>query len=193
MTRRDAVENRERVLEAAVAVVGEHGPSASTELIAERAGVGVGTVFRHFPTKQDLLAAVFEQLLTRIGDHARERSGEKDAGAAFFATLEYAVEQSATKKVVFEALVAGGMDLRKRAWAGGMREALTAALERAQAAGAVRRDVGIDEVMAVLAATTRAVEFAAPSVRAKTIEVLLDGLRPSGGRSGPRAARSRRG
>lgn len=167
-------------------VFGARGTSTSTEVIAERAGVGVGTVFRHFPTKQDLLTAVFERMLVRIGDHARARVLDKDPGAGFFATLRFAIDQSAIKKAIADALMSGGMDLRKRAWAGGMRDALTALLERAQAAGAVRDDIGIEEVMAVLAATTRAAEFAPPSTRAKTIEILLDGLRV------PRRARSKK-
>lgn len=192
MTRRDAVENRERVLEAAIAVFSAHGAAASTELIAERAGVGVGTVFRHFPTKEALHTAVFERLLTKIGDHARARAGERDPGAGFFATLVFAIEQSAAKKAVADALVAGGMDMRKRAWAGNMREALTDLLQGAQAAGAVRADVGIDEVMAVLAAATRAVEFASAASRPKTIEVLLDGLRATKAPSSRRGARSRK-
>jgi len=178
VTRRDAVENRARVLDAAIEVFGEHGVGASTDVIAVRAQVGAGTVFRHFPTKQVLLEAVFERMLGKLADHARTHAAARDAGAAFFDVLEHMIVNSTTKKAIADSLAGGGIDLRRRAWAGGLREAITALLVRAQAAGAVRDDIGIDEVMAVLVATSRAVEVSDRGLRERTIAVLLDGLRP---------------
>ena len=178
MTRRDATENRERVLDAAIAVFAEQGTGASTEVIAERAGVGAGTVFRHFPTKQTLLEAVFERMLGKLGDYVRSRGEERDAGAALFDVIQYLAMNSSTKRAVAETLAGGGMDLRKRAWGGGLREALTALLTRAQTEGAVRDDIGVDEMMGFIAATSRAAEVSTGAVRERTITALLDGLRP---------------
>src|SRR3569833_3904331 len=70
--RTDAQRNRERILRAAQEVVASHGPQASTEEVARRAGVAVGTVFRHFPTKADLLQALMKELLAQVTADATE-------------------------------------------------------------------------------------------------------------------------
>jgi len=179
MTRRDGLENRERVLRAAIAVFGEHGAEASTERVAEQANVGIATLFRHFPTKESLLAAVLEQMLGELADYARARADARDPGNAFFATLRHALEHSRTKRGVADALGTTGLDVRRRTWNGGLRDAISVLLQRAQGAHAVRTDVGVDEVMAVLAAASRALELSiGHATRERTIEVLLDGLRP---------------
>ncbi|WP_406674290.1 helix-turn-helix domain-containing protein [Nonomuraea sp. N2-4H] len=80
--RADARRNRARILAAAEEVFAERGASASTEEVAARAGVAIGTVFRHFPTKRDLLAAIMKDLRRRLhreggGAHRRRRSGHR--------------------------------------------------------------------------------------------------------------------
>src|ERR1043165_9965440 len=80
--RADAVRNRERVLEAAKAVFNAGGPEASLEAVAKRAGVGIGTLYRHFPTREDLFEAVYrrevEQLI-RLAQDLRERNDALEA------------------------------------------------------------------------------------------------------------------
>src|SRR4051812_6945466 len=96
MMRADARRNRARILETAEAVFAAKGVIASTEEIAREAGLGIGTVFRHFPTKEDLVEAV---LLARLGSLARKAAAlsEEQASPAFFTFFEYVVEQAAAK------------------------------------------------------------------------------------------------
>jgi AcrR family transcriptional regulator len=178
--RSDAQRNRTRLLEVAEQVLAERGTAASTEEIAARAGVGVATVFRHFPTKELLLEAVLVKMFDALVEGATAKLEEEDAGRAFFDVLTHIVEQSPAKKAVVDALSESGVDVRKRAWAGGLRDAITKLLTRAQKAKAVRGDVGIDEVMAVVVGASRAVEHLAHAdavVRKRTLGILLGSLR----------------
>src|ERR1700704_6892513 len=76
--RADAVRNRERVLEAAKAVFNAGGPEASLEAVAKRAGVGIGTLYRHFPTRESLFDAVYRREVDQLGDLA-ERLAQESA------------------------------------------------------------------------------------------------------------------
>lgn len=187
--RADARRNRARVLAAAEEVFAAAGTGASTEEIARRAGVGIGTVFRHFPTKEALLEAVFLGRLERLADEARGLAGADDPGAAFFGFFQRVVDHAATKNAFADALAEGGIDLADATTEVGrdLQDALAVLLERAQAAGAVRSDVGVPELKALLVGASRALELADdPAVRARTVRVVLDGLRPSaGGSAGP--------
>lgn len=180
-SRSDAVRNRARVLDAALAVFTAHGAGASTALVARRAGVGAGTVFRHFPTKDELLAAVLAHLCDPLAAAARAGLDAEDPGAAFFAVLERVIDQAATKKAIAGGIAGDALEVRRRGLARGFRDA------RAQRAAAVRRDVGIDEVMAVLVAVSRATEHAGRDValRRRTLGVIFDGLRPRRARRAP--------
>lgn len=178
--RRDAQENRERVLDAALDVFSEQGATASTETIATRAGVGVGTVFRHFPTKEQLLEAVFDHMITQLADLVNERGDARrgDAGAAFFGALDVVLERAAAKKAIAEGL-GGGFADRGRLYKARLREALGPLLADAQDAGAVRKDIGVDEVNVVLFAAMKAAEHVTdPALRKNTVRVIFDGFRP---------------
>ena len=111
--RADARRNRARLLDVAEAVFAAKGTSASTEEIAREAGVGIGTVFRHFPTKEALLEAVFVGRLQRLADEAEAHLDADDPGAAFFAFFGSAVEQSATKTAFADALAQAGVDVQE--------------------------------------------------------------------------------
>jgi AcrR family transcriptional regulator len=181
--RADARRNRERVLQAAEAVFTAQGTSASTEAIARHAGVGMGTVFRHFPTKEALLAAIIVTRQQHLIERAREQlAGAHDPGEAFFSFFERMVEQASTKKVFADALASAGVDVKKvvSPAARELREAIGALLSRAQAAGAVSADVTAAEVMALLIGAVRAAEHAGHDQRlkARTLELVLAGLRP---------------
>src|SRR5690242_19730377 len=82
--RADAVRNRQRVLSAAREAFAESGPAVSLDDVARRAGVGPGTVHRHFPTKDALFAAVIADRLQDLSTRASQLSGSPDPGAAFF-------------------------------------------------------------------------------------------------------------
>lgn len=175
--RADARRNRARVLEAADEVFATKGVGASTEEVAKRAGVGVGTVFRHFPTKEALLEAVLIGRFARLAEQARGLAAADDAGGAFFGFLHAVVDQSASKNAFAGALAQAGVDVEAALGRAGAElwEALGVLLTRAQAAGAVRPDVAVEQVVAVLVGAARAADYA-PSA----VPLILDGLRPRG-------------
>lgn len=179
--RADARRNRERVLAAAEAVFASKGTSASTEEIAREAGVGIGTLFRHFPTKEALLEAILVDRVARLGETARSLATAADPGAALFGLLTHMVEQAARKKTYVDALADAGLDTRiARSQAGQEAvQALGALLTRAQRAGAVRDDIGVAELIALVVGASRAAEHAGldRAVRTRTLQVMLDGLR----------------
>jgi AcrR family transcriptional regulator len=179
--RADARRNRERLLEVAEEVFADRGTGASTEEVARRAGVGIGTVFRHFPTKEALLEAVFIGRLTRLGERATALAASEEPGPAFFAFFSLVVDQASGKNAFAEALSAAGVNVQA-AGSGVVGEfagVLTGLLTRAQQVGAVRPDIGVDELKAVLVGASKAVEQvgADPATRARIIAILLDGLR----------------
>ena len=114
--RADALRNRARVLEAAESVFAAEGISVPVDVIAEKAGVGVGTLYRHFPTKEKLFEAILIDRLSAIAADARARMDAEDPGAAFFAFLQYLVEESALKRDLIQALLGAGR--RNRAGGG---------------------------------------------------------------------------
>ena len=179
--RSDARRNRARVLDAAEAVFAARGTSASTGEIARAAGVGIGTVFRHFPTKEALLEAIVIARMQRLAADANALAGAADPGAAFFSFFQRMVEHAATKKVLTEALAVAGIDVKSvvAPFADDLRRAFGVLLTRAQEAGAVRPDVRIEEVIALLMGASRAAEQGGsdPAVQARSVEIIFDGLR----------------
>jgi AcrR family transcriptional regulator len=184
--RADALRNRLRVLEAAETVFDAHGTTASTEEVARAAGVGIGTVFRHFPTKEALLEAVYVARLRKLAEEAEALTAAEDPGEAFFAFFTHVVGHAATKNAFSSALLEAGVDVRATTTetGNGLKRALASLLARAQEAGAVRRDVGLPEVMTLLVAASQAAEHAAAgtAVRERALNVILDGLRTAPGR-----------
>lgn len=186
--RADAQKNRVRVLAAAEAVFAAQGVTASTEEVAREAGVGIGTVFRHFPTKEALLEAVIVRRLQRFADEAHDLAADTsaDPGESFFALVRRSADQSAAKNAIAAALADAGVDLSVATgpMMAEMRSSLDILLTRAQSAGAVRDDVGINEVIALLIGAARAAASTGgdQAVLARTVEIICDGLRPPGAR-----------
>jgi AcrR family transcriptional regulator len=179
--RADARRNRARILDAAEQVLVTRGTTASTEEIAKAAGVGTGTLFRHFPTKEDLIRGVFDARLARLADEAARLTESPDPGAALTTFLRAAVEQSEVKNALAGMLTEAGMDVHSGDAPQILRRELSTLLRRAQLAGAVRRDLEVPELIGLLAGTSRAIEFATtPDSRNRILAVILDGLRPSG-------------
>ncbi len=185
--RADARRNRERLLDAADEVFAEHGTDTSTEEVARRAGVGIGTVFRHFPTKEALLEAVFVARLSRLADRADELARDPDPGTAFFRFLDALVELAGSKKALSDALAGAGVDVTATAAPVKveLRRAGVALLRAAQEAGAVRADLGGEELMALMVGLARTAEQTAhdPALQARVTGLLTDGLRAGGQRS----------
>jgi AcrR family transcriptional regulator len=179
--RRAGRANRSRVLDAADHVFASQGEAGSTEEVAALAGVGVGTVFRHFPTKAELLDAV----LTRRFDRLTERASalladDEDPLGALHEFMIFMVDEAPGKIAIGAALLGAGGDLAtsQRA-AERTRRATGRLVRRAQDAGVVRADVKPAEVYAVMAGTARAVTQAGirGAARERAVAVVIDGLR----------------
>ena len=169
--RADAVRNRARILDAAEAVFAESGPRASTEEVARRAGVAVGTVFRHFPTKNDLLAAIMKRLLAQLVEDA----GRHD----LFSFFTHLVAQAAARKTVVDLLAGAGVEIRLPDAVAALEQAVGLLLRRAQAAGTVADGVRIPEVMALLASVCQGALHGGwdQQLQARTLAVVFAGMR----------------
>jgi AcrR family transcriptional regulator len=169
--RADAQRNLGRVLEAAAEAFAEHGPDVSVDEIARRAGVGHATVFRRFPTKDALILAVVQERVHELSAVAAAALAESDAGAAFSSFIWAAAEVQARDRGLFECVDR----CLQTPELGELQHAVAQLTERAQAAGAVRRDVTPGDVPTLVAAAVRA----APAGQwRRYVEVVLDGLRP---------------
>ncbi len=172
--RADAARNRERVLRAARDAFAESGYGVPLDEIATRAGVGPGTVYRHFPTKEALFEAVVTARVQDLVADARARADGPDPGAAFFGFLGRIAAESAAKRDLPDAI----------AIAGSLREELIAALDvllrRAQQAGAVRADVRTEDLIVLFKGLFASLADVSDQARRDLVyAVLADGLRPS--------------
>ena len=178
--RADARTNRIKVLDAAEEVFGQGGESASTEEVARRAGVGIATVFRHFPTKAELLEAVLARRFERLRERADGLAGAADPGQAFFDFFTHMVADAAGKIAIAEALAEAGGDAEGAATQASARlqDAVRVLLRRAQEAGAVRGDIGLPEIYSLLIGSSRAAAFAhfGQNVNARALAIVFDGL-----------------
>jgi AcrR family transcriptional regulator len=181
--RADARDNRGRILTAAEQVFGQ-SPAASTEDVAKLAGVGIGTVFRHFPTKAELLEAVLTLRLEQLRDRARELADSNDPGKAFFSFFGQVVSEASSKLAIADALseAGGAVSAEAKGAGSGLREAFGALLEQAQQAGAVRADAALPEVYSLLIGASRGATATRidPAVRDRMLNLLYDGLRRPG-------------
>jgi AcrR family transcriptional regulator len=183
--RADARRNRERVLEVAQAVFAGEGLGVPIDEIARRAGLGVGTLYRHFPTKEALFAAIVVGRIERVTVRAVELAHAEPAGEVFFGFLGELIAQGEEKKDFVAALAGAGVDLERTTAAckRAFRAALAALLARAQAAGAVRDDVQLDDILSVVAGLFAAIERhpAGSRARDRLLALACDGLRPPRG------------
>jgi AcrR family transcriptional regulator len=179
--RADARRNRQRVLDAAESAFAADGISVPIDEIARRAGVGAGTVYRHFPTKEALFHAIVLTRLERMAGQARVLAGAPDPGAAFFDFLAMQVDEGRAKRDLVDALAAAGFDSSPAGTQVGreFRGAVAELLASAQRAGAVRDDVGIADLMALLRGISLAVRDAEdPDQARRLLEIVCSGLRP---------------
>jgi AcrR family transcriptional regulator len=178
--RLDAQRNRQRILEAAEATFAEKGAAASTEEIALNAGVGIGTVFRHFPTKEDLLRTIIERLATDIIRESEELAASGDPRTAFYDFFVGMVTRAAASKTVVELLAASGIEITVAKPVEALRGVVESLLRAGQTHGAIRTDVGVPEVLALLIGMCQAAMHTnwSPDLQARTLDVVFDGLRP---------------
>lgn len=180
--RADARRNRERVLEAAETLFAEEGLKVQIEQVAQRAGVGVGTVCRNFPTKQHLVDAVLTGMCESLLDGARSAVTEPDAGAAF-AGFCSAMADFQVRHLAFAEEMAADMDLPSAAVAvkASLRQVVDELLARAQRCGAIRDDIGSGDLVMLFSGIAHAASIAgegAPMLRQRYLAIMLDGLRP---------------
>lgn len=150
--RADAVRNRERVLEAAKVVFSAGGPEASLEAVAKRAGVGIGTLYRHFPTREDLFEAVYRREVEQLSELAEHLRSANDPVDALRRWLRSAVEFVATKKGMSAALALTYQSSSELAAFSMERltKAIGSLLDRAVAAGQMRGDVSPEDLLRAL-------------------------------------------
>ena len=177
--RADAQENLGRVLHAAAEAFAEHGPDVSVDEIARRAGVGHGTVFRRFPTKDGLIAAVISTRLRELGDRAECLLAEPDAGAAFEQFVWRIAELHSRDRVLFEG-VPRCSDMPEIAEAKQRLQTLVERLvARAQEEGALRRDIRPEDVTGLVgSAMVGSTQASGAGAWRRYIRIVLDGLRP---------------
>ena len=179
--RADAQRNHDRILAAADEVLAVEGLSAPIDEVALRAGVGVGTVYRHFPTREALYEAVVVARIERLVAEGLDRATADDAGAAFFGFLSSLVEQGAQNVALVDALARAGYDVKvaKGQVKARLFGALAELLSRAQAAGAVRTDVDTEDVIGLLAASCITTDREGGAAAAqRRLGIIFDGLRP---------------
>jgi AcrR family transcriptional regulator len=174
--RSDVRRNRERLLVAAHDLFAEVGPDVSREAVAKRAGVGVGTVYRHFPTHDALVEAVYRNEVAQLCDAADELLREHAPDAALEAWMDRFVDYTAAKRGMADALhTAFGSgsevfaDTRRQ-----MLDALAGLLEAGAAAGTVRADVDAEDVLGAMSGIWRITD---PERARRALMLVMDGLR----------------
>lgn len=177
--RADARRNRERVLEAADEILAAHGIDASIDDIASRAGVGVGTVYRNFPTKEALWEALLVARMEELVGAARAAAAADDPGEAFVAFLQRASREFVNSRALADAMASAGVDcgIAKREVSEQLIDAVQALLSRAQQAGHARPDVTVTDISAFMSTLAQA----DPSVmdaaqRSRCVALICDSL-----------------
>jgi AcrR family transcriptional regulator len=179
--RADGLRNRERLQEAAKAGFAETGPDVSLDEIARRAGVGIGTLYRHFPTRDAMVEAVYRREVQQLADGAPRLLAELPPVQALHAWLRLFVDYVATKKVIASALgaIVGGASELYAASGVQITDAVSLLVDRAMASGGIRRDVESGDLLRALVGFTYgsgAPDWQASALR--LIDILMDGLRP---------------
>ncbi len=177
--RRNAQQNRERILAAAEVVFGEQGAAGSTEEVARRAEVGIATVFRHFPTKDALVEAT---LLRHFGDliaRAEALAASPDPAKALRTLVRVMIETGATK-ITLASLIGkhGEFPPAARAASNELRGAVDVVLRRAQSIGAARRSITVDEVYLLIRGLAQASATMSTTDRTlrRAVDIILAGL-----------------
>lgn len=177
--RADAARNRGRILEAAEVVFASEGIEAPVDVIAEKAGVGVGTLYRHFPTKEKLCEAILLDRLRDLTRDARDQADAEDPAAAFFGFLEHFVELGSSKRDLIAAVMGAGLDFEEAAAdvKDELRDAVGVLMRRAQEVGAVRADVTPAAVVSLVGATCQAAGHTDGAPAIDLLAIVCDGLR----------------
>lgn len=178
--RADSLRNRERLIETATQVFSAGGPQASLEAVARQAGVGIGTLYRHFPTREALFDAVYRREVDQLGDLAERLAHEADPASALRKWMHANVRLAATKKGMIEALqlAAHGSNELKAYSYQRLVSALSLLLARGVEAGELRADVTADDLLRTMIGIFYAERTSEWQSRAlRLVDVFVDGLR----------------
>jgi AcrR family transcriptional regulator len=183
--RADAARNRELIIAAAATVFAERGLEAATAEIAHRAGVGEATLFRRFPTKDDLIDAIIETRMEEVAALADAAADDPDPAAALERLMQDLVKQFSRDRGFFEA--AGERCMNDPKFQSQRRrgmEAVGRLLKRAQDAGAVRADLSPSDISFLAGSAMYALDVSKPGLRddlwKRYLRVILDGMKPDG-------------
>jgi len=172
--RADARRNRERVLKAARAVFAAKGRDAHLEDVARRAKVGVGTVYRHFPTKAALLEALAREQFDTLTAWAQEAEQADDAWAAFNDMIWRGAELQASDRALMEAVAEFKPSVARQAE--GLHASVERLMARAQAQGAMRPDATGDDIQLMMCGLGSVMQMSGEGWR-RYLTVMLDGMR----------------
>jgi AcrR family transcriptional regulator len=185
--RRDAERNRQRILAAAGEVFAECGLAASLDAVAERAGVGVGTVYRRFPDKEALIDALFEARIDEIVEIATDCARIDDPWDALVCFLDRAITLHGGDRALKEIVFSTAHGHERTASARERIKPLVAELvARAQAAGALREDFEITDTPVIQLMLTAVIEYAgdvSPDLWRRYLAIVLDGMRAGAARA----------
>jgi len=179
--RADARRNHERLLAEARSAFATHGTDASLEDVARRAGVGIGTLYRHFPNRHALLSAVFEDAVTNLLTRSQELLESPEPCTALVTWLRETVTHATEYRGLSRALMSVSTDTTSALsrCSAPIREAGTALLTRAQQAGKVRPDVAITDLLQLTHAIALAAEESPgdPNLADRLLTLTLRGLK----------------
>jgi AcrR family transcriptional regulator len=180
--RADAQRNRAKVLDAAEVIFAEQGLSVPIDEIARAAGVGAGTVYRHFPTKEALFEAVVINRIELLTETARQLLADESVppGEAFFGLIQQLADEMGSKRDLSDALESAGVDVKAQLsiYSDQLQGMLKQLLARAQDSGDVRLDVSADELLALVVGTCKSNYGALdPGARRRMMAIVCDGLR----------------
>jgi AcrR family transcriptional regulator len=177
--RADARRNRERIVKAARAVFADQGMDAQIDDVAKRAKVGVGTVYRHFPTKEALLDELVRERFEEIAEYAQEALVREDPWEGFCELIWRAAERNAIDRAFCEMLA--GSDQSAVVEETGLAGSTEELMERAKAQGKMRADATLMDVKIMMcgAGSVMFTMITAPDIWRRYLTLMLDGLRAS--------------
>jgi AcrR family transcriptional regulator len=189
--RADARRNREAVIAAAKKLFAEQGLNAQMPDVAKAAKVGVGTVYRHFPAKEDLIAALADERFERLADKARESLEDDDAWQGFRDFIHFSAEIQADDRGLCEVMGSRPDIMGAAAESAGLPDLCDRLVKRGQASGDLRPDVEWEDIPMIACGLGRIVDKTVAQAVGRwprLVEIILDGLRAPGSEKLPRAA-----
>jgi AcrR family transcriptional regulator len=181
--RADARRNREAVIAAAKKLFADEGLDAQMPDVAKAAKVGVGTVYRHFPTKDDLIAALVAERFQRLADRARECLETPDAWEGIADFIRFSAQLQADDRGLCEVMGSRPELMDRAARAAGLPKLCEQLVKRAQRSGELRRDLAWEDIPMIacgLGRITQATAGPATGRWPRLVEIILDGLRAPG-------------